>query len=191
MLCLDIETTGTESTAVVLSAALTFYDSTQPLSYQGLVDRSIFVKFDAKEQIQLYNRTTDKDTLNWWNGQCDFARQRSLLPSTNDVSAKDGIKLIKQWLSKIPNYNKMTIFTRGSLDQMCMDSLCKSIGEDKLVPYYNYRDVRTLLDCFYTTERGYCNIDVSKCPDFNINKVIKHDPVADVCYDMVQILAGV
>jgi hypothetical protein len=191
MLVLDIETLGTESNSVILSAALTFYNSNQPLTYQQLLDNSIFVKFDVREQIQQYNRITDKDTLNWWDSQCDFARKRSLIPSPEDVSAKNGILLIKQWLSKIPNYKTMTIFTRGSLDQMCIDSLCKSIGVEKLVPYYNYRDVRTLLDCFYKTERGYCSIDKSKCPDFDINKVIKHCPVHDVCYDMVQILAGV
>lgn len=192
MLFLDIETLGTESTSVVLSVAMTVYKDNAPVTYQSFIDNGIFVKFDAKEQINRYKRVTEQHTLEWWSKQCDFAKKRSLVPSSEDVSAEQGIDQLNEWLRKIPNYKNMLCWTRGSLDQVCIDSLCNSIGKPKIIPYYNYRDVRTLIECFYPKqERGYVEVDKSKCPDYDFGKVIKHDPLHDVAYDAVMILAGV
>jgi 3' exoribonuclease, RNase T-like len=188
MYILDIETFGTESTSVVLSAAMVYFE--EGVSYQELIDSSIFVKFDAKEQIQKYGRITDKNTLEWWAKQSTGSKQISLIPSENDLTASEGILQLKQYLDKSQEKNKI-VFTRGNLDPMCMESLCKAVGVPPIIPYYNYMDIRTALNLLKTTTvRGYCDVSFE---GFNIEeaKSNKHDPIVDVCLDAMMIMYGI
>jgi hypothetical protein len=183
MICFDIETLSTESTCVILSAAMVYF--TDDMTYEEMIEKSIFVKFDAKEQIQKYNRTVSKSTLEWWSKQCDFAKKTSLNPSKYDVSAIDGIELLRDYLKIDPSPTKI-IWTRGSLDQMAIESLCNAVDVKPLVRYNQYRDVRTAIDILASTaENGYCKVNLK---DFTIQKVIKHDPRGDAAYDAVQLM---
>ena len=183
MLVFDIETLDLESTCVILSAAMVYFEENS--TYESIVENSLFVKFDAKEQIQKYKRTVSKSTLDWWAKQCDFARNTSLTVSKNDISAYDGIKLLRDYLKVDPSPNKI-IWTRGNLDQLAIDSLCNAVGVPPLLKYNQYRDVRTGLDLLASTsENGYCKVSL---PDFTIQKVVKHDPVSDAAYDAIMLL---
>jgi hypothetical protein len=158
---------------------------TDDMTYEEMIEKSIFVKFNAKEQIQKYNRTVSKSTLEWWSKQCDFAKNTSFIPTKNDVSAIDGIELLRDYLKVDPSPNKI-IWTRGSLDQMAIESLCNAVDVKPLVRYNNYRDVRTAIDILASTaENGYCKVNLK---DFTIQKVIKHDPVHDCAYDATMLM---
>jgi hypothetical protein len=188
---LDIETLSTESTAVILSVGMCYarMDST----YSNLQKDSIFIKLNAKEQLEKYKRVTSKDTLDWWDKQPIEAKRISLFPSETDVSTIDGINSIKHWMKQYPNYKQEYVWTRGSLDQMAFDSLCKSAGQEVISPYWNYRDIRTLLDCIKTTtERGYCKIEYPHNDGLNYDELfkLKHDPVVDVRLDALQLIYG-
>lgn len=183
MICFDIETLSTESTCVILSAAMVYFDD--GMTYEEMIEKSIFVKFNAQEQIQKYKRTVSKSTLEWWSKQCDFAKNTSFKPSKYDVSAIDGIELLRDYLKVDPSPNKI-IWTRGSLDQMAIESLCNAVDVKPLVRYNNYRDVRTAIDILASTaENGYCKVNLK---DFTIQKVIKHDPVHDCAYDATMLM---
>lgn len=183
MFLLDIETLSTESTAVVLSAAIVFFND--GMSYDELINSSIFIKFEAKDQIQNYKRTASKSTLEWWNKQSSHAKIRSLNPSKQDVSAKVGIEKLRNYLEVDTSQNKI-IWTRGGLDSMCLESLCVALNVPPIVRYFNYYDIRTALNLLAPdTERGYCKVNY---PGFNLDVVKKHDPVHDICYDAMQLL---
>lgn len=185
MYVFDIETLGTESTSVVLSAAIIEFDMESDFTYKELIERATFVKFDAKEQIQKYGRTVDKTSLEWWNKQCSHSRKQSLTPSSLDVFAIDGIDIFRDVIK--PGFK---IWTRGSLDQIVFDSLCKSVGTEPIAHYKVWRDIRTAVDLLRETSRdGYCKIrdDV----EFDGNDVIKHDPVHDCAYDIMMLRYGV
>jgi len=183
MLVFDVETLSTESTCVILSAAMVYFDENS--TYESILENSLFVKFDAKEQISKYNRTVSKSTLEWWSKQCDFAKNTSLVPTKNDVPAIEGIERFREYLKVDPSPNKI-IWARGSLDQMAIDSLCNAVGVNPIVRYNAWRDVRTGIDILATTsENGYCQVNL---PGFTIQKVIKHDPVHDCAYDAVMLL---
>ncbi len=191
MFCLDLETAGLESTAAVLSLAIVHFDPTQQLSYKQLVDSTLFIKFNLREQIKVYNRTTTQSTLDWWKKQCRATQVTSLLPSDNDLLAKEGIAKLRAWFKKFPDATKDMIWVRGSLDQPIFESLFRSTGEEPLVKYNQWRDIRTAIDCFYpNSKNGYTEVDLEKCPDFDIDRVIKHCPISDVCYDVCQLFAG-
>ena len=189
---LDIETLAVESTTVILSFGMCFgkTDST----YSDLVKDSIFVKFNAKEQIEKYKRTTSKDTLDWWNKQDIQARQLSLLPSENDVTVIEGFTRIKNWMKQFPDYKNQYCWTRGNLDQLAIDSLANAAGIERLIPFWFYRDIRTALMCLKTTEeRGYCKVKYPYNDEFDFDKLMKdkHDPCIDVRLDCAMLLWGI
>ena len=72
MFCFDVETLGVESTSVILSYAIVYFDPDTRPSYQQLLDKTLFVKLDAKDQIKNYKRTVSKDTIDWWSKQHEY-----------------------------------------------------------------------------------------------------------------------
>lgn len=183
MYMFDIETLDTESTAVVLSAAIVFFE--QGDDYETLLNKSLFVKFNSKIQTAKYGRTISKETLEWWANIHPSIRKTSFDPSPDDLSPEDAINALKKYIAK---YGDALIWARGSLDQMVIDSLTLKLGMDRILPYNKWRDVRTGVECLCSTaNNGYCEIDH---PTFAKHNVIKHDPVHDCAYDAMMLLYG-
>lgn len=183
----DIETLGTESTSVVLSCAIVHFDKANFVHYNELLDKTLFVKFNAKDQIKNYKRTVDQSTLEWWSKQHKHIRSISFDPSDKDVNTIDGINLIKQYIQRVPNWNQQTFWQRGTLDQVCLDSLTRSLAMESLTSYNNWRDMRTAIDLLYGSSNGYTEVDHVT---FDKTLVEKHTPYHDVCYDVMQLLFG-
>ena len=189
MLCFDVETLGAESNSVILSAAIVYIDINAKNTWETLYENTLFVKFNVREQIQKYNRVTDKDTITWWNKQCDIVKRKSFIPSKDDLSAKEGISKLRAYIKDKCDPEKTTIWTRGNLDQVAFDSLSKNCDEEVIMNYYNYRDVRTFVDITAnTSKRGYCKISKDKYPEFDNNIVMKHNPIDDIVYDVLMML---
>jgi hypothetical protein len=183
----DIETLDTESTTVILSAAIIHFGETD-FSYEDLIKDSLFVKFDAKEQMRM-GRSVSKDTLEWWAQQNEFAKKTNFTPMSTDVKALDGIGQIMDYI-EAHGGNNQTFWARGSLDQMAIGSLTKSLDIDYIAEYYKWRDVRTAIDCMCTSTngRGYCEVNH---PTFNRHNVVKHHPVHDCALDVMMLRYGV
>lgn len=186
----DIESLATESTSVVLSAALLYVPesllSDPILAYQELLDNCCFVKFNSAEQ-KANGRLVAPDTLAWWRKQGIVQQRKSLFPSSNDLSIEDGFQILKKYWESFPNYKNLPIWTRGGLDQMCIESLWKSANLIPFIDYNCYRDIRTAISIFYTdTEKGgYVEI-----PGFDTMIVNKHDPCHDCAYDALMLFKG-
>jgi hypothetical protein len=188
MYMFDVETLGVESTTVILSAAIIKFDPTDTtLSYDDYISEALFVKFDVQEQVNKYKRTIDKSTIEWWSKQHDYVRKVSFHPSEeDDLTAIEGIKRIADYIDT--PYNENTMWSRGSLDQMSIDSLCKVSGQELIAPYNNWRDIRTALDCLTeTSKNGYCDL---KIPFDRGSHVIKHHPTHDCAYDIMMLIHG-
>jgi 3' exoribonuclease, RNase T-like len=187
--CLDVETLGTESTAVILSIAYIPFSFDEKPVYDELIERAKFYKLKVSDQISNYKRTTDKGTIEWWAKQSQLAREKSFDKSKYDLDAKTALDLIREDLNIKSNLfdNKDIVFwTRGSLDQCTLDSLSKQTHGDMLIPFNAYRDIRTAIDLLYDSSvGGYCSV-----PGFNRDIVLKHDPAADCAYDIMQLLSG-
>lgn len=186
MFCLDLETLGISSESVILSAAIVHFDSNKDYTFQDLYENALFVKFRTKDQVENYKRTVNKDTITWWNKQCQFARERSFIPTKYDVNAEAGLTAIKNYISEYEDPKSTLIWARGSLDQMTFDSLCNAVLGSTIVPYTNWMDVRTFIGTSASeSKRGYCKIEKE---DHDPNLVIKHDPVSDVCLDVMMMM---
>jgi hypothetical protein len=88
MLVFDVETLGAESNSVILSAAIVYLNPAEKHTWESLYENSLFVKFKVKEQVKEYKRVTEKDTIDWWNKQCDIAKKQSFYPNYKDLSDK-------------------------------------------------------------------------------------------------------
>jgi len=187
MFMFDVETLGVESTAVVLSAALIHFNPDEKPDYQELLNNAIFVKINSKDQASRLKRTFDIGTLEWWKNQHHYVRGVSLDPSGDDVSAEEAITKLHNYMNKFPDAHKQTMWARGSLDQMVIDSLAKKLELQPITGYNMWRDVRTAVDLLYGTTNGYVEVDH---PTFNRAAVIKHHPVHDCALDAMQLMYG-
>lgn len=182
----DIETLGIDSTCVILSAAIIHFEQDEDLDMDMLRERALFIKFDIKEQIEQLQRSKTKSTIQWWMEQPEYARKKSLPAKSTDISVKEGIDRLRQYILDVEsNPKKITIWARGSLDQMAIDSLARAINEEHIAPYYVWRDVRTAIDIVYGSTNGYC-----KVPGVPKESVQKHDPVDDCALDILMLCRG-
>ena len=183
----DIETLGVESTAVVLSAALIHFDpETQP-TYQDLLDNAVFVKLKAKDQIERLKRTVDLGTIEWWKNQHEYTRTVSFDPAKDDITGEDAITILHNYMNKFPNSQNQTMWARGSLDQMAIDSLAKKVDMQPITYYAQWRDVRTAVDILYGSINGYVEVEHE---NFARHQVIKHHPVHDCALDAMMLMYG-
>ena len=185
MYCFDLESLGVESNSVVLSVAIVYFDPTEDLDYDKLLNRTLFLKLDAKDQVKRLNRVIDKGTLEWWSKQHKYLQDISLHPKLDDLKAEEAIQKVKEYINMFPNPDNQTIWIRGNMDQPMFDSLSKAVSTDPIMRYNNYRDLRTAIDIMYGSSNGYCEVE-----DFSKDKVIKHHPVHDICYDVMMLLKG-
>ena len=193
MFVLDIETCGVESNAVILSVALVYVDTKTKPDWESLYQNTLFLKLSIRDQIENYERLVDKNTIAWWQKQCDIAKNMSFIPKKSDLTAKEAVQCLRNYVKEQSSTPKTdTIWVRGSIDQICLDSLFNKMGEERLFPFYNYRDVRTFLEfCTETGSRGYSEIDPEQYPGtWNREIVVKHMPQDDICLDALMLLYG-
>ena len=190
---LDLETCDLESTCVVLSLALLFVNIDDiKYSIEDMYNDTFFIKFDASEQVKTYGRTTNKDTLSWWSTQAKAVRQKSLIPSNSDVSLEDGLKACLYFAKRFSAKDTIPVFTRSPISQVALTSICKAVGMDSIFPFYNFRDVKTFLECMNTNaKKGYCAIDKNLFPDYNRNDLVSHDPQSDCVADAAMLITSI
>lgn len=192
MFMFDIETLGIESTTVVLSAAIIHFEpeADSQVSFSELVNRAMFVKFDAKDQVTRLDRTMSKSTLDWWNKQGEHQQKLSFIPNkSEDLVAEDGLTLLRNYINKHhrgADPQTLTIWSRGSLDQMAIDSLAIKAKIEPIAPFNRWRDVRTAIDLMTDSKNGYCKVE-----GLNWDEVAKHDPTHDCALDVLMLLRGV
>lgn len=186
MFLFDVETLGVESNSVVLSAAMIHFNPEDRPTYQDLLDNACFVKFNAREQLDV-GRVISKSTLQWWKEQHEYTRKVSFDPSRDDMTVENGMQKIYDYMAQFPKAKEQTMWARGSLDQLVIDSLCLKFGLEEITRYNMWRDVRTAVDILYGTTNGYAEIDH---PLFKRHEVIKHHPVHDCALDAMQLMYG-
>lgn len=186
MFIFDVETLGTESTAVVLSMACIRFNPEEKPTYQQMVDSAFFVKLDAEDQINRLKRSVSKSTLEWWETQHESVKKQSLLPNKLlDVSPEFANAQFRVWATQFPDYDTSTVWARGNLDQAVLGSLEAKMKVEPVFDFWRWRDVRTAVDLLTGSNNGYC-----KVPDFDASQVIKHNPVHDCAYDAMMLMYG-
>lgn len=179
----DVETLSTSETAVILSAAAIKVDFTKELDYYDLVRSAFYVKFDAKEQITKYNRTVDKNTVNWWKTVPQEIQDSQAKPSKNDVPLASGMKSLCNWFIE-NGFDKRdsVVWTRGDLDNTVIQHISKQLEIEPPFSVWRVRDIRTAVDILSGSNNGYAKL--SKPLPATTKK---HDPVHDCAMDAFQL----
>jgi hypothetical protein len=188
MFIFDVETLGKESTAVRLSMALIYFDPDKSPSHKEMFENAFFVKLDAEDQMTRLGRGVTKSSLEWWAKQCHNVKIASFKPSANDVKVEEGLEMMKQYAQKFPDYKNCTVWARGNLDQLVLDSIEEKLGIEPIFHYSKWRDVRTAVDFLTGSNNGYCGVDYEGFdPALDITK---HNPIDDCVYDAMMLLYG-
>lgn len=185
MFCFDIETLSKSSEAVILSLACIYFNPDEPQDYNSLLKSAFFAKLNVEHQVKAHSRKINKSTIEWWAKQCDHAKNKSLVPSKNDELFVDAYERFRVWI-KSKNDPDAWVFCRGMLDQLVLDSYEEQLGIEPIFHYSKWRDIRTAIDFLYGTKNGYATVSNFDEKAF----VIKHDPIHDCAYDIMQLVHG-
>ena len=167
---------------VVISMAMLNYAevrfSSMPYTYEELLSKTKYIKFDVADQVKSYNRKIQKSTVESWGKQPKEA-QEALKPSSTDQSISDlyGFFIV----NKATNLNK--IFTRrNTFDPVFMTSLMEATGNPEPYDWWSVRDTISYIEGL---SHG---IDLRNdfIPEGLENQFIKHDPRHDVVMDVMR-----
>lgn len=187
-LIFDFETLSqNQQWGVVASLALLNYSSDRfvddPYDFDELFANCHYIKFDVEEQVRVYHRIIDKETIDWWSKQGDEAKKQ-ITPSPNDVSIGD---LYDFLLKKVEFAKLKKIYTRGGqFDPNFMESILACCGKDIPFQWRMLRDTRSFIEGMGTGIKDFKN-------DFELksfkDKFIKHDPRSDIVADVLRMQA--
>ena len=196
---LDFETIGTApdglSNQAVVSMAAIAYDETiglkeiKQVPYLKLVDKAFYVKFSLTSQKkgERFERTFDPGTLEWWKNQVPEVK-KELLPSNEDEHINVGLQKFKAYLhDKGCNPKTTKIYSVGQhFDIPIAQSLfhtCNMEFTDQVSKFWNFRDIRTVLD-----EHVGMGNSQFKLPPHIEKDFVKHDARHDVVYTLYQMI---
>lgn len=183
----DFETLGKkQNESVVLSmAALPFteerFTTDNPYTYNELLMNTKYIKFDVKEQVEVYGRKVDKETVEWWSKQSAEAR-KSLAPSKDDAPLAELYPFLIDLIDDPKKAKK--IYTRGNtFDPIFLESLLQNINKPDPFPWWNVRDTRSMIEgmTFGTDIRN------DFIPDELKEHFVHHNPIHDVAIDVMRL----
>lgn len=180
----DFETLSQDPVnGVVVSFAMLNYRESRfvddPYTYQELVDKSFYMKFDVEDQVKNYNRVIEKDTLEWWGKQSKEA-QRKIAPSSDDVSISE----LYDFFTVNRATNMRRVYTRrNTFDPIFMTSLMKATGKPEPYDWWDVRDTISYIDGL-----SY-GVDLKNnfIPDGLEEHFVAHDPCHDIAMDVMRL----
>lgn len=184
----DFETLGTdpEKSAVLCLAALAFdeskFVSENPYTFDELVMSSRLIKFKVDEQVKVYKREIDPDTVQWWNEQPKEIKKYFKPSPTEDVPLVELHSFIMDLVDDPVNVHR--VYTRGNtFDPIFLNSLMKNIEKRDPFPHWKVRDTRSMIDGMtYGSD-----IENNFVPDELKSVFIPHDPINDICMDVIRL----
>jgi len=180
----DFETLSQDPTdGAVISMAMLNFDPNRfennPYTYQELLDKCNYIKFDVADQVKSYNRKIQKSTVQWWSEQNKEA-QAKIAPKPDDKSIAELYKFFV--VNKSTNLEK--IYTRrNTFDPIFMSSLMKATGNPDPYDWWLVRDTISYIEGI-----SYgANIDTGFIPSGLEEHFVKHDPSHDISMDVMRI----
>lgn len=181
----DFESLGTDSDAVVVSLGLVVADfnDRELMTFDSLYESAIEIKLDVESQKQ--TRYIDQDTVEWWKKQSREA-QKILIPSEHDVELEEMFYLLDHYFTGFEDFNKNkeNWISRRAFDACLVKHICsRTLGMKEYVPFWNWRDVVSLIHGISYLQRGTFDVPKELLPD----NVTVHDARTDVVLDCLRI----
>lgn len=183
-LMFDIETLATVPDSVVLSIACVPFVLENHTYFSELVKTGFCVKFNAKEQINTFNRTVEDSTIKWWKTQPKEVFDAMVRPSSKDVDLIKGLTLLNKFVSNINGYSfkESYVWSRGNyFDFPILRSLYNAAGLKLPYNEWKIRDVKTAIDIMAGTNTGQYKLR------FGGEGFIAHNPLHDAAMDAARL----
>lgn len=137
----NIDTLGISENSKILSIGALAVQEGSMDSYDNLFKNSFNVVLNLKEQAI---RGMERDTCEYWANK---KGNSYVLNKDNWEHLKFAYHMLYGYLIKNGFNKESPIFSRGFNDSIWWRSLCETtIKEDNYMPFYQWRDVRTILD---------------------------------------------
>lgn len=133
----DLETLGTKGTPVILSIAVTTIEPTAPAHREWETVVNIQSCLD-------YGLSIDGDTILWWLGQSDEARQAIADPEASTLPQALGD--LSEWMGMVePNFRYRYVWSHGAtFDAVILNEAYRIVHQITPWQFRNVRDTRTL-----------------------------------------------
>lgn len=167
---------------VVISFAMMNYDpsrfTSNPYSYQELVNKGKFIKFDVAEQVKKYGRKIEQSTVQWW-GQQNKEAQKKIAPMKDDKSISELYNFFV--VNRATNLDK--VYTRrNTFDPVFLSSIMKATGNPEPYDWWSVRDTISFIDGLTFGAEVKDNF----IPEGLEEHFVKHDPVHDIAMDVMR-----
>jgi hypothetical protein len=148
-------------------------------TYEELLSKTKFIKFNVEEQVKKYDRKIEKKTLEWWSQQGDLAKKQ-LKPSSEDQSISELYSFFV--LNKPVNLD--TVYTRGNtFDPVFFQHIIEQTGNTMPYDWWMDRDTRSLIDGLSWGSGMKNSFMPPNCED----KFVHHDPCHDIVLDVMRL----
>jgi len=181
----DFETLSTDRVngVVVSFAMLNFSESRMssdiPHTFEELLSKVNYIKFDVKDQVKTYKRKISKSTLDWWNSQDKEIKKDQLTPRDDDKSISELYDFFM--LHKPTNANKY--YSRGNtFDPIILDYIMEQSGKNTPYNFWETRDTRSVIDGLSWGTKLKNNFTPEGCEGYKT-----HDPRHDIALDVMRI----
>jgi hypothetical protein len=133
---IDIESLDTTPDCVILTIGAVLFDP----KGQGIIDK-IEIRPTIEDQTEIYNRSINEATLEWWSKQNPEAIEEAM-GDRDRVSFKEAMDQLYKFC-----WNHGKPWSHGApFDIVAMEHAWRQFGQLAPWPYYNVRDTRTLFD---------------------------------------------
>lgn len=187
-LAIDTETLGVTDNAIITSIAVTPFRLTdKDATFESLLEKTFFMKINAKTQNKLYKRTADKSTLDWWNKQSDKVKSYSFKSCPDDAHPKAALIALNKFIKDTEyDWHNSYVFERGmGFDTTKMQSLYQACDVKMGFNFWRAREIRTINDLIGDVSNGKWEPDEGR-PDGFIEHHAKHDAALDA-YRLIQL----
>lgn len=184
-LMFDIETLGMRENTVILSVACVPFTFEDHQSFEYFLNQGIMIKFNVKDQIEIYKRSICSETVAWWKEQSKEARAANLTITAEDRYLVEGLTQLSKFIGSTKYDSKKSyVFARGTYFDFPKLEHAYEVSAKLAVPFntYKIRDVRTFIDIFAGVDDG--QYDLRFC---NTSKFVKHNCLHDAAMDAARL----
>lgn len=133
---IDMETLGIKPDCVILTIGACRFDPRG----DGITDQ-LSLRLDINEQTEVFNRSIDESTVQWWSNQTPEAIEEAL--GDNDrIGFRDAMDQLFKFC-----WNRNAVWSNGSIfDIVIAEGAFRQLDMRIPWPFYTVRDTRTLYD---------------------------------------------
>lgn len=143
----DIEARAkTDNGIITRIAVCPFRFNEGVLSYEELLNRTLYLSIDQQEQIDM-GRVTDEMTEEWWAKQTEELRKESYYPTDDDISVRAMFDECKRFLRRWNyNYSESFLWARNTgYEYGKLTSLNSQVypGEKEVFNHWKWHECKT------------------------------------------------